>query len=110
MLILACGAARMIARLLVATADGALVMAGLRWRDSMGRTSGGWSRSISRSDRDKIAELMVRALYLYPHYRVDARGPRGCIWDVLTTIAPDVATEIENSDAATVYGRRWSER
>lgn len=38
MLILGFGAARMFARLLVATADGALVMAGLRWRDSMGRT------------------------------------------------------------------------
>lgn len=38
MFVLAYGAARMFARLLVATADGALVIAGLRWRDSMGRT------------------------------------------------------------------------
>lgn len=38
MLILARGAVRMFARLVFATGDGALVLAGLRWRDSMGRT------------------------------------------------------------------------
>jgi hypothetical protein len=37
-IVLAFGAARMFARLVIATADGAMVMSGIRWRDSMGRT------------------------------------------------------------------------
>lgn len=38
MIVLACGAVRMFARLVVATIDGVLVLSGLRWRDSMGCT------------------------------------------------------------------------
>lgn len=44
-----------------------------------------------RNLNKQIAEALVRALYLYPHCRVDSRGPSGIIVDVLRMIAPKIA-------------------
>lgn len=58
---------------------------------------------------DKAAERLVFALHIYPHYRLDARGPSGCIMRALEEIAPGVAAELANFPADEVYDRRWSE-
>ncbi len=61
-------------------------------------------------DRDRLgiaAEALVRALWLYPHYRLDSRGPLGCIVDALKEIAPDVAAELGEHDASDVYAKHW---
>lgn len=59
-------------------------------------------------DLDKAAEALVRAMYLYPNYRVDSRGPRGCIEDALAIIAFDVLAEARDcGDWGEVYTRRW---
>lgn len=44
------------------------------------------------------AKALVTALYLYPHYRVDSRGPRGCILDALAVIAPDVCSRLRDGE------------
>lgn len=44
-------------------------------------------------DLDRAAERLVSAMYLYPNYRVDSRGPRGCIADALEIISPEVLAE-----------------
>jgi len=58
---------------------------------------------------DQAAHALIRMMWLYPNYRVDSRGPTGCILDALKRIAPDVAAELENEDAADVCMRRWPE-
>lgn len=66
---------------------------------------------VSKPRDDKLAELLVRMLWLYPGYRVDSRGPAGCIMDALDIVAPDVAAEIRDSvDVHQVYAPRWGER
>jgi len=62
---------------------------------------------VSDLDRDVAAERLVFALYIYPNYRVDARGPLGCIMDALRAIAPEVAAEICESSPDEVHQRRW---
>jgi len=55
------------------------------------------------------AERLVFALHIYPNYRVDSRGPAGCIMRALEAIAPDVAAELLARDANEVYDRYWTE-
>lgn len=64
---------------------------------------------VAEPDRDRAAEHLVFALHIYPGYRVDSRGPTGCIMDALEAIAPEIAAEIREHGADEVYRRRWSE-
>lgn len=64
---------------------------------------------VADPDRDKAAECLVRALWIYAGHKIDSRGPLGCIMDALRAIAPEVAAEICATDAWAVYKRRWPE-
>ncbi len=63
----------------------------------------------TRIDTDKAAERLVFALHIYPGYRVDSRGPTGCIMDALDAIAPEVAAEVREGSACAVHDRRWGD-
>jgi hypothetical protein len=41
------------------------------------------------------AEKIVTAMYLYSGDTLTQRGPRGCMWDALKTLAPDVHATVE---------------
>lgn len=59
---------------------------------------------IDELDRiDKAAERLTFALAIYPGYRIDSRGPAGCLMDALDEIAPDVSAHIRESDAHEAY-------
>jgi len=58
---------------------------------------------------DEAAERLVFALHIYPNYRVDSRGPAGCIMRALEAIAPAVAAELREHGADEVYARHWTE-
>jgi chromosome segregation ATPase len=69
--------------------------------------------TASLRDRDdKLAELLVRMLWLYPGYTVKTRGPSGCIMDALDIVAPEVAAEIRSGDVEVddTYAKHWSDR
>lgn len=60
-------------------------------------------------DRDRAAERLVFALHIYAGYKINSRGPLGCIMDAREAIAPEVAAEVREHDADEVYRRRWEE-
>jgi len=62
---------------------------------------------IADPDRDRAAERLVFALHVYSGYRIDSRGPLGCILDALEAIAPEVAAEVRAGSACAVHDRRW---
>lgn len=64
---------------------------------------------VADPDRDKAAEHLVFALYIYGGYIINSRGPLGCIMDAIKAIAPEVHAELLESDASEVHNRRWSE-
>lgn len=43
---------------------------------------------------DEIVEKLLTMLQLYPHYRVDSRGPAGFIIDIIKDLRPDIAAEM----------------
>ena len=61
-----------------------------------------------REKADAVVERMVRIHYLYNGHTVDNRGPRGCIWDAIEMLAPDVADEVKQTSWRDVYVRRYS--
>jgi hypothetical protein len=38
----------------------------------------------------KALSKLLTAVYLYPNYRVDSRGPAGCILDAIEALAPEI--------------------
>jgi hypothetical protein len=61
--------------------------------------------------RDKIAEPLVRAFWLYNGYNVKSRHVSGCLIDVLEVVAPDIVAEIRNGDDMhDIYKKRWGDR
>lgn len=62
-------------------------------------------------DFDRAAERLLIALYLYPHYRVDSRGPLGCIMDALEIICPEAhkALNAHEGDASHALCELWPE-
>ena len=61
-------------------------------------------------DASRLAELLVRMLWLYPNYRVDSRGPAGCIVDALEIVAPDIAAQLKDGvSVRDIYQPRWGE-
>jgi hypothetical protein len=47
-------------------------------------------------------------MWLYPNYRVDARGPSGCIMDALAAIAPKIHRRLAAGEEPRDVYKRWS--
>lgn len=63
---------------------------------------------MSDADRDgKIAERIVFAMNIYSGYTMSARGPSGCMMEVLDIVAPDVAVTIREHGAHEAYQRHF---
>ncbi|MGN6109362.1 MAG: hypothetical protein ACTHU0_29915 [Kofleriaceae bacterium] len=60
-------------------------------------------------DLDRAAEALVFALYIYGGYRLNSRGPIGCILKALDVIAPPIAAELREGDASDVYRSHWGD-
>lgn len=56
---------------------------------------------------DAAVEQLVLAMRLYPNYRLDSRGPCGCIASAIEKLAPDVLAEVRDSDWRVVHEKRW---
>jgi hypothetical protein len=71
-----------------------------------------WADELPRIDEeiDKAVENLVLAMHIYPNYRLDSRGPTGCIADAIEAIAPEIIAEVRATDWNEVYGRRWAEK
>jgi hypothetical protein len=71
----------------------------------------GWDKleRIIPGSEDDAVEALVRCLYLYPNYKVDSRGPIGCIYDALDEMAPEIKAMICEKGADAVYQEFWSE-
>jgi len=52
---------------------------------------------------------LVTALYLYPNYRVDSRGPRGCLLRAIRELDPQIHQELINSSADEVFQKHYAE-
>lgn len=59
---------------------------------------------------DKAVERLVFMMHIYQGYPVGkSRGPNGCVWEAIKALAPDIATEVEQTDWDTVYNKHWGE-
>jgi hypothetical protein len=55
---------------------------------------------------ERVAERLVFAMWIHAAYRVDSRGPSGCLMDALDIIAPDVAAAFRKGiDGHDVYAK-----
>jgi hypothetical protein len=54
----------------------------------------------SRKDLHKAAQKLLFALAIYPNYRVDSRGPRGCLLDALDVLDPKAAAKLRDGQDA----------
>lgn len=63
---------------------------------------------MTDKERDgRIAERIVFAMNIYSGYMMSARGPSGCMMDVLDIIAPDVALTIREHGTREAYQRHF---
>lgn len=56
---------------------------------------------------DRAAERLVFALHIYRGYKVDSRGPAGCIMEALDRIAPGISASIRKIGEDATYEVRW---
>ncbi len=69
------------------------------------------TEAAAQDARNRAAERLVFALRIYPNYRVDSRGPLGCIYDALEVLAPDVVERLRNGeDVGDVHESMWPDR
>lgn len=55
---------------------------------------------------ERVAERLVFAMWIHAAYRIDSRGPSGCLMDALDIVAPDVAAAFrEGMDGHDVYAK-----
>ena len=52
----------------------------------------------SKEDIHQAAQKLLFALAIYPGYKVESRGPTGCILDALCILDPEAAAKIMNGD------------
>jgi hypothetical protein len=47
---------------------------------------------------------------LCPNYRVDSRGPYGCLLDALRKLSPEVAQEVVDQGAHETFQKRFADK
>ncbi len=58
------------------------------------------SDTMRKEALERAAERLVFALYIYPNYRVDPRGPSGCIMEALKVLHPAAHRALANGEYA----------
>ena len=58
---------------------------------------------------DSAVKSLVTALYLYPNYRVDSRGPYGLVLDAIQAIDPGAAATLRSLGADAYYEMTYRE-
>lgn len=64
---------------------------------------------LTRETADRVVQKLLTALWLYPNYRVDSRGPSGLIFDIIEDLRPDIAQEMGDEALDAILERHFPE-